>query len=174
MMLAVLVQTAKCKLSEHAEFRSVFPIRARVTVIGAVPPAGVEPVHMQYEPDQKSVPNRSAGLRPPRCPGAATRSGWQLCEFGEIQIDSFAERNLRFPGKGSDRCSSEGWWVCRGRLGGKQHRQDGGIGMADWIDADSTHHPGDRAVGFSLHPGRPVLETKVRQAGEQQAAGGGP
>lgn len=42
-------------------------------------------------------------------------------------------------------------------LCGKQHRQYRGVGMADGIDADATHHRRDGAVGFGLHPGRSVL-----------------
>jgi hypothetical protein len=55
-------------------------------------------------------------------------------------------------------------------LSSEQHRQDCSIGMADRVDTYATDHRGDRAVGFCLDPGRPVLEPKVRQPGQQYAS----
>ena len=112
MMLAVLVQTTKCKLSEHAEVRAGIAIQTGVAAIGARSPAAVEPVHMPHPPGKKSAPNRSEELRPAHCLGPLVGSDWQLCNFGEIQISAFAERNLRFAGKGSGRHSPAGWSVC--------------------------------------------------------------
>lgn len=51
------------------------------------------------------------------------------------------------------------------QLRGEQHRQDGGVGMADGIDAHAADHRGDCAVGFGFHPGRPVLESQIWQPG---------
>ena len=55
-------------------------------------------------------------------------------------------------------------------LCGEQHRQDCCVGMADRVDADSADHRCDRAVGFCLHPGRPVLKAQMRQTGQQHAS----
>ena len=59
--------------------------------------------------------------------------------------------------------------LLRKPLCGKEHRQDRSVGMADRIDADPADHRRDRAVGFRLHPGGPVLQTQVRKPGQQYA-----
>ena len=50
-------------------------------------------------------------------------------------------------------------------LCGQQHREDGGIRMADRIDADPAHHIGDGAVRLGFHPGGSVFQAQVRKAG---------
>lgn len=49
-----------------------------------------------------------------------------------------------------------------GKSRGEEHRQDGGVGVADRIDADPADHGGDGPVGFGFHPGGAVLEAQVR------------
>jgi len=61
-------------------------------------------------------------------------------------------------------------WRVRRPSGGEQHRQDRSVGMADGVDADATHHRGDRAVGFCLHPGGAVLQPQIRQPRQQHAS----
>lgn len=65
---------------------------------------------------------------------------------------------------------------CRGHLlfrlqesgsagsGGKQHRQDGGVGMADRIDAYPTHHARHGSVRLGFDPRRTVFKAEVGQA----------
>ena len=55
-------------------------------------------------------------------------------------------------------------------LCGKQHRQNGGVGVADRVDADPADHRGDGAVGLGFDPGGAVLETEMRQTGQQHAS----
>ena len=61
------------------------------------------------------------------------------------------------------RCSRSGRFVAeplsmRGGSGSEQHRHDGGVRVADRIDAHPADHRGDRAVGFRFHPRRPVFQ----------------
>ena len=52
--------------------------------------------------------------------------------------------------------------------------ENGEVGILGHLDPDSAHQPRDRAIGLRFDPTGPMIEPKMRYAGQKQAAGGDP
>ena len=85
---------------------------------------------------------------------------------GKIMHASFRIGNsVLFMADAFPQWGSFGPAALKGPSGGEQHRENGRVRVADGVNSDPTHHRGDGAIRFGLHPGGAMLETQVRQAG---------